>query len=108
MPYQLLLQFNTRFPGGVGSTELLFLNMVLIGEDAEISFSFKLSLETQPSFLTEQKAPADRKSFCVCTCTQQFASMGGHQQFSSSCNDFIFSGQQCYAAQVASNTLGSH
>lgn len=108
MPCQLVLQFNTRFPGGVRSTELLFLHMVLIGEGAKVSFPLKLPLETQLSFLTEQKAPADRKSVCVRTCTQQFASMGGRQHFSPSCNAFIFSGQQCYAAQVASNTLGSH
>lgn len=79
--------------------------LVIIG-DVELSFSFPVTLETQPSFLTGEQIPADRKSFCVHIYTA-VCQHGWLPMVFSNSKEFVFPGWQCYASQVACDTVGS-
>lgn len=79
--------------------------LVIIG-DVELSFSFLMPLETQPSFLTGEQTSADRKSFCVHIYTAVCQHVWLPMVFSNS-KEFVFPGWQFYATQVANDTVGS-
>lgn len=99
--------FHTRSLEWPGSAELVFLLccLVILG-GAELSFSFPVPLEMQPSLLTGEQAPADRKSFRVRT-HAAICQHGRLPMVFSSCKEFIFPGWHCCATQVACDIVGS-
>jgi len=92
MSWQSLLHSTLGPLSGLVQQSLFsFLCCLVIVGDAELSFSFPVPLETQPSFLAGEQAPAERKSFHVHTHTAIYQH-GWLPMVFSSCKEFIFPG----------------